>query len=462
MRDPAFYRSRSFWFDDLRDDPLAPRPGLGRGLDVDVAIVGAGFTGLWTAYYLTRAEPGLRIAVLEAEIAGFGASGRNGGWCSALLPMGLAAIERSHGRAAAIAMQRAMFDTVDEVGRVAAEEGIDADFAKGGYLSLATAAVQVARLRARRDESAQFGFGDGDLAWLDRDAARARVGAAGALGALFTPHCAAIQPAALARGLARAVEARGVPIFERTRVRALAPGRVHADDGLVRAEVIVRATEAYTGSLRGQRRAVAPVYSLMVVTEPLSAHSWQEIGLDGRPTFDDARHLVIYGQRTAGGRLAFGGRGAPYHFGSRLSDSFERDGRVHAELHAVFRALFPVLGSATLAHAWGGPLAIPRDWRCSVGLDRALGLAWAGGYVGDGVATANLAGRTLADLITGRDSDLVHLAWVGHRSRRWEPEPLWWLGINAALKLTASADRAEEQGRAARWRTSVVSHLTGH
>jgi glycine/D-amino acid oxidase-like deaminating enzyme len=263
------------------------------------------------------------------------------------------------------------------------------------------------------------------------------------VGATFTPHCAAIHPARLVRGLARAVERRGVTIIERTPVEAVSEGRVETALGNLRADVIVRATEGYTPSLRGQRRSLAPVYSLMVATEPLPQSQWDRIGLDDRETFTDLRHLIIYGQRTSDGRLAFGGRGAPYHFGSRTQARFDRHPRVFAALRQTLVELFPCLRDVRFTHAWGGPLGIARDWFASVGFDQATGLAWAGGYVGDGVGTSNLAGRTLADLILGRATDLVSLPWVGHRSPSWEPEPLRWLGVNTGLQVMTAADREE-------------------
>jgi len=209
----------------------------------------------------------------------------------------------------------------------------------------------------------------------------------------------------------------------------------------VRAAVVVRATEGYTARLPGLRRALAPVYSLMIATAPLPPSVWDRIGLRERETFTDLRHLIIYGQRTADGRLAFGGRGAPYHFGSGIRPEYDREPRVFADLRRTLGVLFPALRDVPVTHTWGGPLGIARDWSASVGLDRATGLGWAGGYVGDGVATTNLAGRTLAALVTGADSDLVRLPWVNHRSRAWEPEPLRWLGANAALRAVALSDR---------------------
>ena len=236
---------------------------------------------------------------------------------------------------------------------------------------------------------------------------------------------------------------RGVVLHERSPVLSIAPGVVRTPRGSVRAPYVVRATEGFTPRLPGLERAVVPVYSLIIASEPLSPDVWDEIGLARRETFSDHRHLIIYGQRTADDRLVFGGRGAPYHLSSRISPAFDREPRVFAALHATLLDLFPVLRGVRFTHAWGGPLGIPRDWCASVGLDRATGLAWAGGYVGDGVSTTNLAGRTLCDLILSRSSDLTALPWVGHRSRAWEPEPLRWLGINAGLRGMTLADAEE-------------------
>jgi glycine/D-amino acid oxidase-like deaminating enzyme len=406
---------------------------------------------LWTAYSLALADPTLRIVVLEREVAGFGASGRNGGWCSALFATSDSALARRHGMDAMHAMRRAMHETVDVVGATAASEGIDCHFEKGGTVDLVRSEAQKERALAAVAEARSLGFGEDDLRWIDADEARTLVGAAGTLGATFTPHCAAIQPALLARGLADAVERRGVRLYEHTKVLDIRPAgvggpsgpSVSTREGTVRADVVVRATEAWTPTLPGSERDIVPVYSLMVATEPLGPDFWEAAGLGGRPTFADHRHMIIYGQRTADNRIAFGGRGAPYHYGSSVRPAFDNDPSVHALLRETLVELFPDLTGVAFTHAWGGPLGIPRDWHSSVGYDRTSGLAWAGGYVGDGVATTNLAGRTLGDLITGKDSALTRLPWVNHHSPRWEPEPLRWLGVNAGLWTMKLADRSE-------------------
>jgi glycine/D-amino acid oxidase-like deaminating enzyme len=457
----ARYRSRSFWLDSLPSS-LAPRPALDRDIDVDVAIIGAGYTGLWTAYELARQDPTLRIAVLEAEIAGFGASGRNGGWCSALFAGSRETTAKAHGRDAAVALQRALFATVDEVGAVTRTEQIDAHFRKGGTLELATSPVQVSRLRAQVEHERGWGFGEEDVRWLEPREAAARLNVAEVHGAVFTPHCARVHQARLARGLADAAERRGVAIYERTRVTEISPRRVATEGGRVKADVVVRATEGYTPRIAAHRRTLAPLYSLMIATAPLPPSFWADVGWNERETFSDGRHLIIYGQRTADDRIAFGGRGAPYHFGSRVRDGFDRNPATFAELAHVLTALFPALDGVEITHRWGGPLGVPRDWYSSVGFEPATGLAWAGGYVGDGVGTANLAGRTLADLVLRKDTELTRLPWVGHRSPPWEPEPLRWLGINAGLRLTAGLDRTEARtGKRGRWRERILARLMG-
>ena len=463
MKADADYRSRSFWLDDIASsgDTLAPRPALPGARDVDVAIVGAGFTGLWTAHYLLDRDPGLRIVLLEKEIAGFGASGRNGGWCSALFPASMDKIAAHSSREAALALRRAMRSSVDEVGAVADANGIDCGYSKGGTLSLIRSRAQISRARDILEHARSWGETADDICLLDAADARARLTATDVIGALFTPHCAAIHPAKLVRGLAELVERRGATIHEQTTVTAISPHRVDTREGVVRADVVVRATEGYTPTIRGYRRALAPVYSLMMATEPLPKSFWDDAGLRERETFNDLRHLIIYGQRTSDDRLAFGGRGAPYHFGSRVEPAYDREPSVFEALRSIVVELFPALADVAVTHTWGGPLGVPRDWFASVGLDTATGLAWAGGYVGDGVATSNLAGRTLADLIGGHDTDLTSLPWVNHRSRQWEPEPLRWVGVNAGVRVMSSADGVENRTGKTSLRAKAFSRLLG-
>jgi glycine/D-amino acid oxidase-like deaminating enzyme len=455
------YGALSFWHDTVGED-LHPRPALPGDIVADVAIVGAGFTGLWTAYYLKRQQPDLRVVVIESEISGFGASGRNGGWCLGEMAGDKDRLAKRHGRGPVMALMREMFSTVDEVGKVAAAEGIDCHFHKGGILTFATNTAQFVSLHNAIQHERSWGFGQDDFRWLGPAELSKSARVAGSQGAMYTPHGAALHPARLVRGLARVVEGLGVSIFEQTRAESIEPKTVRTNRGVVTADAVLRCTEAFTVELPGQSRTYIPVYSLMVATEPLSPAFWDEVGFEDRPTFNDARRLIIYGQRTLDGRLAFGGRGARYHFGSKLDPSFEKQPAIHDAVTKILRDLFPQLGDAAITHRWGGAVAVPRDWQPSVRFDRATGMGHSGGYVGDGVAAANLGGRTLADLVLEKDTDLTRLPWVGHRSRPWEWEPLRWMGANAATRLVPAIDRAEARsGRPSRFMARALKVLTG-
>ena len=434
--------------------------------DADVTIVGAGYTGLWTAWYLARRRPDLGIVVIDAEHVGFGASGRNGGWASAILPMSLDAVADRHGAAAAHRMQAAMHDTVTEIERFAEHHAADGVVHRGGTVDVARSAPQVDRLRAHLDEHRRHGFGEDDYRWIGPEELDQHVRMSDARGAIRTPHCATVHPLRLVHALARAAAAEGVTIVEGVTAHELAPRRVVTSHGTIRTETIVQATEGYTSRLPGQRRAMLPIYSLMIATAPLPDDAWNEIGLADRPTFADGRHLIVYGQRTADGRFAFGGRGAPYHFGSRIDPAFDHDDAIRDLLTESLTRLFPPAADVPITHHWGGVLAAPRDWHCTVRHDARTGLAVAGGYAGDGVSTTNLAGRTLAALIGGPsadgDDDLLRLPWVGHRSRRWEPEPLRWLGVNAGRAAARRADLAEARtDRSSRLWGGLMSAILG-
>lgn len=448
------YGSYSFWLDDVPGG-ISPRPPLDGPVDADVAIVGAGYTGLWTAYYLAQADPGLRILVLEKDVAGFGASGRNGGWVSPFFATPLSSLAESHGRDAAVRMQAEMFETVDEIGRVCAAEDIDACFHKGGSLWVSTSAAQTPRLREVYEGQLAFGFPE-QWRWLDRREALERVRVEGCRAAIYSPGYARVQPARLARGLADVVERLGVRICEGTPVLSDGPGGVETPAGRVTAGVVLLATEGYTSSLPGRDRDVIPIYDFMITTEPLPARVWDEIGWGDREVLSDARYLFVYAQRTADDRIAIGGTVAPYHFGSRTSERFERPDRIFSRIQATLCGLFPAVSGAAITHRWGGILGATRDWHTCVEYDPARGFGWAGGYSGDGVATANLAGRTLRDLVLGRDGELVDLPWVGHRSPRWEPEPFRWLAAAGVQAVMQHADTVESgTGRPVRWKPAL-------
>jgi glycine/D-amino acid oxidase-like deaminating enzyme len=434
------YSDVSYWFDSLEGMSEPEVPELPS--DAEIAIIGAGFTGLWTAYYLKQKNPELDIAVFEARTVGFGASGRNGGWC-----MGEAYGLDAYGndsarREAAMRLRREMFNTVDEVGRVSQAEDIDCHYAKGGWLTVAYLPFHARQIQERIAARHALGFTEDDYRWLPPEEAKSRISIGGLHGAGYARHCAALHPARLARGLGDVVRRKGVRIYERTPATNLQPGLVTTDRGTVAASIILRATEGYTASIKGLKRNLMPLYSMVTATEPLPEDVWAEIGLSQREVFDDPRRLVIYGQRTMDDRLVLGGR-AGYFFGSRRYDTIGRGDANVQIVERVVRDLFPVLEDCRITHGWGGLMGVPRHWRPCVSFDQASGMGWAGGYVGEGVAATNLAGRILSDLVLSRDTDLTRLPWVGDEPRRWEIEPLRWIGSNTVRWMAYRADDVE-------------------
>ncbi len=457
------YKSYSFWLETCGDD-LTPRASLDGTVDVDVAILGAGFTGLWTAYYLLEREPSLKIAILESEIAGFGASGRNGGGLGNRFPVGLRRMASLFGREAAINLQGALNTVVDEVARVAEHEGIDMDYVRGGYIRLARSPYQLEVLASEQRTLEEFGFGD-DSTLLDANQIAERVSVAGALGGIYNHNSAKLQPAKLARGLARAVERKGATIYEQSPVTDYSTGAfpvLHTVRGHARAKTIVLAGESYLSRFPGLRRKVMPVYSLITLTEPLTASEWGEIGWEAREGLSSATHMVKYLTHTSDGRVMFGGRGAPYHFGSKIKDDYDLHEPTHVMLQDNVREWFPMLKDVKFTHTWGGPLGWPRDYVPTVSYDPAEGLAAAYGYTGTGVGPSNLFGRILADLITRTESDIARLPFINRRGRSWEPEPFRFIGVRYVQRGFEQLDRqAETTGIASNGR-SLVERLTRH
>jgi glycine/D-amino acid oxidase-like deaminating enzyme len=446
----------SYWLETAGDD-LTPRDPLDGSERVDVVIVGAGFSGLWTAWYLRQRDPTLRVLVVEAETVGFGASGRNGAWLSAGIAVTPTELVRRTSPATARATILAMRDTVEEVIRVCDREGIDAQVRRGGVLRVGRGPHEAPSMRAAWTALDRLGLAD-ELTLLDAVELERRVRVAGAVGGLHDPYGAVIHPGRLVRGLARRVETAGVRIAERTPVTAVEPRdgsrspalpRVLTPRGTVTADAVVLACEAWLAQLPGHRRDVLPLYSLVVLTEPIDDDRWSAIGWDGHECLSSHRYTVDYLSRTVDGRILFGGRGAPYHFGSRIEPAYDRDPATHAALRRQLTGWFPALAGIRFSHQWGGPLGMPRDWCPSFRFDATTGIAAAYGYTGQGVSTTNLAGRVLAELLTTGETVHAGLPMVGHRSRRWEPEPLRYLGARYLQRALARIDaRAARTGRA--------------
>lgn len=452
----------SFWYADIGGRP-APRPPLPGDLVVDVAIVGAGYTGLWTAYYLKQAKPDLSIAILEREFAGFGASGRNGGWLSGGFGWSREKYLKTSTREGVIAMQKAMAGTVDEVIRVADKEGIDADIRRTGNLTVATNGPQLERAKSEFEETRSWDFNPSRLEWLDAAQAKARINIHNVLGGYVINGQARVQPAKLVRGLAEAVERLGVAIYEQTTVTNIEPGVVSTNRGTVKAETIIRATEGFSAGLPGQERTWLALNSAQIVTEPVPDALWEKIGWAGHELLGDAAHAYCYAQRTREGRITMGGRGVPYRYGSATDVNGQTQQATIDKLHAILKRLLPQTAHLRIDHAWCGVLGVPRDWCTTAGLDPKTRIGWAGGYVGLGVSSSNLSGRTLTDLILGRDTELVRLPWVNRQVRKWEPEPLRWLGVHSMYQLYRIADEREERGLQHSSRLAAIAdRITGH
>lgn len=453
------WHTLSLWLDQLGAS-LTPRPALTQDLHADVAIIGAGYTGLWTAYYLKCQAPQLRIVILEGEIAGYGASGRNGGWLMGNL-LGQDRLLADLPNAARHSAHALLHGIPDEVARVLEQEQIACDYRKGGVLYCAarypeqrsSLLNQLADLRAQ-------GFNEQDYRWLTPFDLGKQLQLANAYGAIYTPHCATIQPAKLVRGLAQRVAAMGVEVYEQSRVMDWQSGLLRTATGSVRADWIVPAVEGYAANLPPLGKHQLPVQSLMVATEPLSKDVWADIGLARGQAFSENSRQVTYGQRSADNRLVFGARGG-YRFGGRLRHDFNLHEHERELRRYLFSELFPQLKQVRITHAWGGNLGMARRFRPHMLADRRSRIALAGGYGGEGVGASNLGGRTLADLILEQESELTRQPWVLSdqplsQLPRWEPEPLRWLGYNAIIQSFAHEDRVLANPNSAPWRRKMA------
>lgn len=449
----------SFWYQQVEFPQ--PTPALFHDISADVCIVGAGYTGMWTAYYLKKAAPELSVVLLEKEFAGFGASGRNGGWLTNSITGGRDQYVSTHGAQAAKDMQQAMNDTVDEVIRVCAVENIYPDIVKGGELNIATNPAQLKRLEEWAAEEHAWGYDDVEVFGAQKT--RERINIPGTLASIWHPHCARIQPAKLAQGLRRVILELGVELYENTAVKSLSEGHVHAAHGSVRARHVIRATEGFTAGLAGLKRQWLPMNSSIIVTEPLPEHVWDDIGWNDYETVGDMAHVYFYAQRTADNRIAMGGRGVPYRYGSRTDSSGGAQKATISQLTALTHRYFPLTREYEMEHVWSGVLGVPRDWSACVNYVSSTRMGYAGGYVGTGVTATNLSGRTLTDMILEKKTFLTELPWVNHQARKWEPEPLRWIASHGLYAAYGYADKHEARSPSSQTNkvATVANWITG-
>lgn len=442
------YADYSFWLEDTGDS-LEPRAALSSNEEVDVAIIGGGYSGLWTAYYLLRGQPGLRVAVVEQEICGYGGSGRNGGWCSPRFPVSASRLRTLYGRETARNLLLSVQSSVEEIRNVCEEERIEACFRAAGTLTLARTTRQLDAIRSSYAAYDHLGLADRYRFMSIEDAAD-RIRVTGVHGALYTPDGASIHPGRLVRGLAHAVEAHGGVIYEQTTVDRFEAGanpRVVTHAGELRAkQAVIIATEAYTTRFPRLHRALLPVYSLICLTEPLTQQQWDQIGWHAGENVASARNTVVYLTKTPDGRILFGSRGAPYRFGSVMSDAQDRHAATLASIQQSLRDWFPALAGIRFTHNWGGPVAMPRDWMPAVNFDSREHIGFIGGYTGQGVSTSNMMGRLMAGMITQQQTGLEGLPFAQRISPRWPIEPLRWLTVRYMQNALLRIDEADETG----------------
>lgn len=447
---PDLYGSAIYWLETSHRDPS---PSLVGRAEVDVAIIGGGFTGLWTAYHLSEADPGLRLAVVESETIGFGASGRNGGFAMTLLDMSLALLRRNHGDEAARAAHMAVAESVEEIGATITREGIDCEWAHGGLMVVATNPGQLDRIRGDREAAAALGL-EG-FSWLEGEDARARVHSPTYLGALREEHCAVLHPAKLARGLVSCLEDRGVSVFEQSAVTGVEEARgdrlrVLTTAGVLDASQVVVATNAWATHqptiAHGISSRVVPLYTYIVLTEPLSEEQWDEIGWADRCGIEDKRNYVHYYRRTLDGRILWGGSDGVIYYGGRIAPHNDRHEHTFERLRRSFRRTFPQLDRVRFTHQWGGPVAITANFVPIFGSGLGGRLHHGVGYNGHGVAPSHTGGKILRDKVLGRTSELTGLCFVDNRSQKFPGEPLRWISAELSRRALLRQDSAFDRG----------------
>jgi len=451
----------SFWLEDCGDD-FRPRPALQGDAVVDVAIMGGGFSGLWTAYHLLRRDPALKVAIVERQFCGYGASGRNGGWCSPRFPVDAGSLIKRVGEARARATLLAQQAMVEKLGRICAEEGIDAQYRPTGLLIVARGEAQMAGIESACRAYERLGLGDGSTL-LSAQETFARVHATRLMGGLSVRSGAAVHPGRLVRGLARAVERRGGRIYEQTQATGFVAGRPSAivtAGGTIRARrAVVAAGEAYMSGMPGFGRTLLPISSMIVLSEPLTAAQWESVGWDNGESLSSVAHTKDYLTRTLDGRILFGSRGGPYRFGSRMPEGeFARE-ETFEWMREMVREWWPSLRDLRFSHAWGGYLGVPRDWMPGVSFDADRGFAQLLGFSGRGVTTSALGAELLAGLIGGWETGLESLPLHRPALPRWEREPWRWMGVRYVQNAFARVDRADERGRPRPIDTPVAEYL---
>ena len=438
--------SSSYWHETSH---RVPGPVLTGRHDVDVAIVGGGFTGMWTAYQLRRSEPSMKIAVIEREVIGFGASGRNGGFAMTLLDMSLAHLRRNHGDAAAKAAHNAVATSVEEMGETIAEEGIDCEWKHGGLMVVATNRGQ--QKRVDDDLAAAEALGLDGFARLSREEAQAEVHSPTYVGGLREEHCAVVHPAKLVRGLAKVVERMGADVYECTDITSIEESggkiRLTCPQGAVHADQVVLATNAWASQTPWFKKKVVPLYTYIAMTEPLTDEQWASVGWESHCGIEDKRNYVHYYRRTLDGRILWGGSDGIIPYNGRIAPRFDRSDDILERLTGTFRRTFPQLHDVRFTHHWGGPVGITVEFVPLFGTLLEGKLHYGLGYNGHGVAPSHTGGKILRDKVLGKTSDLTELCIVGGKEPGFPPEPLRWIGGALTRSALLRQDAQFDQNR---------------
>jgi glycine/D-amino acid oxidase-like deaminating enzyme len=436
----ADFASRSFW---LEADPYTPGPPLAGDVTVDVAVIGGGFTGLWAAHFLLQAQPSLKLAVLESEVVGYGASGRNGGFAMTLLSRSLSDLVQAFGPQAARAAHDAVARSVNAIGQFSAVHGVACDYAKNGFIGVASDESQIARIDADRRAAEQLGIED--IRYIAGDELRRQIQSPLYRCGLEEKTCALLNPARLVRGMARVVRQQSGIIYEQTPVQEIKTTSgsvdVHTARGTVHADKLVLATNAYSVQFPEFRRLLIPLYSYIVLTEPLSEGQWASLGWEGRHGLEDKRTYIHYFRPTADGRVLMGGEDAPYYYGSAIGPEHDRNPRVFQRLQQDLRTIYPQLKDVRFTHQWGGPVAVTSRFVPTFGTLEGGRVHFGFGYSGHGVAPTHLGGQILRDLVLGQRSDLTELCFVPAKAIPFPSEPLRFLAVNLARRRLLVQDR---------------------
>ncbi len=432
------FKEKSYW---MTTREYAPGDSLQGDIDVDVAIVGGGFTGLSSAYHIKKAEPNLKVALLESEVIGFGASGRNGGFNMTLFGLTLSITALRFSKQKAKEAHHYMERAVDYLRDLVAELGIDCDYEHPGFLRVATSEKYKKRILHEMELACKLGL-EG-IEWLDEAQTREQVRSPLYLGAWWEPRCGILNPAKLAWGWADVIRPMGVEIFENSPVAEIVREngkiRLVTPNGIVRSDKVVMATNAWSHFFKELKRKQVPVWTHIVMTEPLTEKHFEEIGWQNRQGIEDARNMVHYYRLTVDNRLVMGGRDVSLSYGQDMEKDLNPI--TFEGLKDDVREIFPALKDIHFTHEWGGPVSVPLDMAPAIGFAGDKNVVYSLGTVGHGVSMTQLNGRTVADLILERQTDLTDVFFVNRRTIPWPPEPLRNLAIKAILGYMHWEDR---------------------